>query len=93
MLALASYVLIMNVLGFIMMGVDKQKARRKNRRISEKRLFVIALALGAAGVWLGMQIWRHKTKHDSFIIGIPLLFVLNVLCIYVVLKQFYDPQL
>lgn len=76
------YLIVMNFAAFSVMGVDKQYAKRKDRRIPEKRMFLLALIGGAAGVWLGMRYWRHKTLHGTFTIGIPLLFVLNVLCVY-----------
>ncbi len=68
------YGLIVNVIGFIVMGADKMKAKRKSRRVPEKRLFLWAFLGGAAGVWIAMQVWRHKTKHESFTVGIPFIF-------------------
>lgn len=75
---IALYLLIINIAGFAAMGVDKQKARKQQWRIPEKRLFLCGLIGGALGVWLGMRIWHHKTKHRSFTVGIPLLFVFNL---------------
>lgn len=63
------------------MGLDKQYAKQKQRRIPEKRLFTLSAVGGALGGWIGMKVWRHKTKHRSFVIGLPLLFVLNIACI------------
>ncbi|MFC5986148.1 DUF1294 domain-containing protein [Marinicrinis lubricantis] len=76
------YYSAMNLIGLWLMKSDKVRAVRKQRRIPEKRLFTIAALGGAAGCWLGMRMFRHKTKHRSFIIGIPLLVLINVLCIY-----------
>lgn len=79
---LIAYMLLMNFATFCVMGVDKQYAKRKDRRIPEKRIFLLALIGGAAGVWLGMRVWRHKTLHASFTVGIPLLFAVNVICVW-----------
>jgi uncharacterized membrane protein YsdA (DUF1294 family) len=87
------YLLLINLIGFIVMGADKRKAKRRSRRVSEKRLFLTALAGGSAGVWIGMQLWRHKTKHESFTVGVPFLFILNVLCVYLLVKWLYFPDI
>ncbi|HET7627387.1 MAG TPA: DUF1294 domain-containing protein [Bacillales bacterium] len=72
------YLIAVNVIGFIQMGYDKRQAKTGGRRTPEARLFLIALIGGSAGVYAGMKIWHHKTKHASFRIGIPLLFVVNL---------------
>lgn len=71
-----------NLLGFVLMGYDKLKAKHKGWRIPELNLFAIALLGGAIGIFLGMKMFKHKTKHYVFIIGIPLLIGLNVVCVY-----------
>lgn len=68
------YVLIINLIGFMAMGIDKTKAKVNAWRIPEKTLFGIALAGGGLGVWLGMEMFRHKTKHWYFKYGIPVIF-------------------
>lgn len=82
MLALIAYLIVMNVLGYGLMGHDKARAQKRGRRVPEKRLFTVALAGGALGSWIGMRSFRHKTKHKSFILGIPALLVLNAACVY-----------
>ncbi|WP_201000378.1 DUF1294 domain-containing protein [Paenibacillus glycanilyticus] len=82
MILLIIYLLVVNIIAFAMMGMDKNYARRKKRRIPEKRLFGVSAIGGALGAWIGMQIWRHKTKHASFRVGIPLLFIFNLVVIY-----------
>lgn len=78
-----AYLLILNAIGYFLMKSDKGRARRSGaRRVPEKRLFGIALFGGALGVWAGMRAHRHKTKHPSFVYGIPALFVLNVAAAY-----------
>ncbi|QAY68343.1 DUF1294 domain-containing protein [Paenibacillus protaetiae] len=60
------------------MGYDKQRAKHHEWRVPEKRLFGLGAIGGALGVWMGMRVWRHKTKHRSFTVGVPLLFLWNV---------------
>ena len=76
------YLLAIQLLAFIEMGYDKSQAKKGARRVPEKRLFALAALGGAAGVWLGMRVWRHKTQHASFVYGIPLLAIVNAICIY-----------
>lgn len=64
---------VMSVFLFVMMGLDKGKARRGKWRVSEKTLFVFALLGGALGGTAGMFLFRHKTKHWTFRLGFPLL--------------------
>lgn len=68
------------------MGVDKKRSQKLKWRIPEKRLFGFAFFGGSLGVLSGMYTFRHKTKHWSFRIGVPLLLVLNVVVIYFLLK-------
>ncbi|WP_419955989.1 DUF1294 domain-containing protein [Neobacillus niacini] len=65
--------IIMNLIGMIVMKVDKERAKKHQYRISEKTLWLVALFGGAVGTTLGMQLYRHKTKHLSFKVGFPLL--------------------
>lgn len=63
---------------FIIMGVDKYCAKVGARRVPEARLFKIALFGGAPGGWLGMQVFRHKTRHRKFALGFPALAVVQL---------------
>jgi len=65
--------LVMSIVGFSAMGIDKSKARRNAWRIPEKTLLMIAFLGGGAGVWLGMEVFRHKTKHLQFKLGVPII--------------------
>lgn len=76
------YLIIMNVIAFFVMGYDKSKARKGGRRIPERRLFGLSAAGGALGAWIGMRVWRHKTKHPSFQFGVPALLLLNLAAVY-----------
>lgn len=64
---------LMSAALFIVMGADKRRARKGARRVPEKRLFLLALLGGAAGGWLGMCVFRHKTRHWYFRFGFPLI--------------------
>ncbi|OEH86980.1 hypothetical protein BHU72_01615 [Desulfuribacillus stibiiarsenatis] len=81
-----SILFIINIIGFIIMGYDKNQSRRKGQRIAERTLFLIAATGGASGILLGMNAFRHKTKHKSFTIGIPLLLILNLLSVTYITK-------
>ena len=73
------YLLIINALGFLLMLIDKYKARKNLWRIPEKTLLGVALMGGSIGSYAGMQIFRHKTKHPQFYIGIPVIMALQLI--------------
>lgn len=79
---LAAWLAVINLITFLVFGLDKWKARRREthastRRIPEKTLFLLAAAGGSVGALLGMRVWHHKTLHRSFRIGIPLILLLQ----------------
>ena len=81
----AVYLLVMNLIGFSLMGTDKRRARRHVWRISEKTLFLAAILGGSLGAWAGMYVFHHKTKHWYFVAGMPLILVCQAaLAIYLV---------
>lgn len=80
------YLAIINAAGFLSMLVDKQKARKGAWRIPERQLLTIAAIGGSLGSFLGMQIFRHKTKHPKFYIGIPVLLAIHVGLVMILLK-------
>ena len=71
----AIYLVVMNVLGVAVMWSDKRRARLHRWRIPEKVLFGVSLLGGSAGTWAGMYLFRHKTKHWYFVVGMPLILV------------------
>ena len=73
------YLLLINALGCLVMIVDKSRARKKMRRISEVNLFTVAAAGGALGELAMMYLVRHKTRHRKFTIGLPLLLSVHIL--------------
>lgn len=68
---LLGYLLLMNLIAFVLMGLDKRRARRDKWRISEKTLFLPAVLGGSLGAILGMRLFHHKTKHWYFVWGVP----------------------
>ena len=72
------YIIIMNILGFCLMGLDKHRARTRQWRIPEKVLFGAALLGGSIGAWAGMYVFRHKTRHRYFVVGMPLILAAQV---------------
>ena len=78
MSAILVYIVAVNVSAFILFGVDKRKAVKGARRISEAALLSVAVAGGSIGAWCGMKVWRHKTLHGKFAYGIPAVLVLQL---------------
>ena len=72
------YLIAVNVLAFVLMGIDKRRAKQNAWRIPEKTLFLPAILGGALGGVAGMRLFRHKTRHWYFVVGMP--FLLAVQC-------------
>lgn len=80
----AAWLVLINTAAFLAFGLDKRKAKRKEkrpsvRRVPEKTLFLLALLGGSAGALLGMRVFHHKTLHRAFRYGIPAILVLHLL--------------
>ena len=75
---LLGYLIVINALGFLFMLIDKQKAKKNLWRIPEAHLMWTAALGGSVGSLIGMYLFRHKTKHPKFTIGIPMLLVLQI---------------
>lgn len=67
------YLLVINAAGFLLMLIDKQKAKKNRWRIPEKTLFLTAIIGGSVGSLVGMYTFRHKTKHIQFTLGMPVI--------------------
>ena len=90
-------VLGMSLAGFLAMGLDKsiakknekrvQAGKRPRRRIPEKTLFLLAALLGSPGVLLGMYLFRHKTKHRSFVLGVPAILAVQLLLAWLLFRR------
>lgn len=72
------YFVIMNIVGFAIMGIDKRKAIKRTFRIPEATLFIVALIGGSIGSIVGMQVFRHKTRHWYFVFGMPAILAVQV---------------
>lgn len=84
---LAIYFIVINLTGFAMMGIDKRKAVKRLWRIPESTLFVIAIIGGSVGSIIGMRVFHHKTRHWYFVLGMPLILILQVLLVYAIAKS------
>lgn len=76
------YLCIINALSFLLMLIDKQKAKKKCWRIRERTLLGVSAIGGSLGGLLGMYLLRHKTLHKQFAIGIPLMFVAHLILLF-----------
>ena len=74
---LCMYGVMINAAGFILFGIDKHRAKKRQWRIPEKSLFLLAFLGGSLGCLLGMRIFHHKTRHQRFVIGIPAILCLQ----------------
>ncbi|MGM9618613.1 MAG: DUF1294 domain-containing protein [Oscillospiraceae bacterium] len=72
------YLLLINLLTFLLYGIDKRRARREKWRIRERTLLLLPLLGGSLGALLGMRVFHHKTRHWYFRCGVPLLFLLQL---------------
>lgn len=81
LLVLAVYLLIVNLVGFVQMGIDKRRSIQRRWRIPEAQLFLVAAIGGSIGSLLGMYVFRHKTKHKTFVIGMPLILIVQLVII------------
>lgn len=77
-----TYLIVINLISFLLMGIDKRRAIQNRWRISEKTLFLSALLFGSVGALVGMHVFRHKTRHISFRIGLPTILAAQI-CIVV----------
>lgn len=75
------YLILINILGFFVMGEDKRRAKKHLYRIPEKTLFSVAIIGGSIGSILGMYHFRHKTKHSSFVVGMPIIVILQIILV------------
>ena len=77
------FILGINVITFMVYGIDKLKAKKGKWRIPEATLLLLAIVGGSIGAWCGMKVWHHKTLHKKFRYGIPLILIVQIgLCLY-----------
>jgi len=82
------YLLIINLIGFLIMLIDKQRAVHKEWRIPEKTLIGVSILGGSIGMFIGMSSFRHKTKHKKFTIGVPFILLMQI-CIVILYFKVY----
>ena len=83
---LLAYLVLINAGGFLLMLIDKQKARRGARRIPEATLMSVAILGGSIGAIAGMRLFRHKTKHSKFYIGLPCILAAQIITLIAITK-------
>ena len=80
--------LVLNIITFLVYGIDKFKAQHARWRVPESVLLGLAAIGGSIGAWLGMMVWRHKTQHNKFKYGVPLILIIQIgLLIWAVLSH------
>lgn len=84
------YIVIINLIGFLSMWLDKKKAIKHQYRISEKTLFLLAVLGGSIGSILGMKKFHHKTKHWYFKYGMPLILIIQCILIGFLYKYLWE---
>ena len=72
------YLAAINVITFLIYGIDKWKAKKQKWRISESTLLILAVIGGSVGAWIGMKTWHHKSLHKKFKSGIPFILTLQL---------------
>ena len=72
------YLIVINVVTFLVYGIDKWKAKQSKWRIPEATLLLLAIIGGSVGAWLGMKTWHHKTMHKKFKYGLPLILLAQI---------------
>ncbi len=82
---LVCYLLFINLLALMLMGVDKHRAKRHRWRIPERTLLLTAVLGGSIGGIAGMLLFRHKTKHAKFYIGLPVILGVQIVCAVIIL--------
>ncbi len=80
------YFVAINILGAIINIIDKQRAKKNKWRIKESTLWLIGILGGALGSYITMKAIRHKTKHNNFMIGMPMLVIVNITILVLLIK-------
>ncbi len=84
-IVLAIYLVCINTAAFAAFGIDKQKAVKRKWRIRERTLIFLAALGGSSGALLGMYVFRHKTRHLKFVLGIPVIMIIQAAAVYVLM--------
>lgn len=87
------YAVLINLIGLFVMGADKKRAVKHLWRIPEKTLFLCSILGGSIGTWAGMYLFRHKTRHWYFVVGMPLILFLQIgLLYFLFVKGVFGPS-
>ena len=81
------YLVVINVVAFVVYGVDKYKAKRGKWRTPEATLLGLAAIGGSIGAWLGMRVWHHKTMHKKFQYSVPLILIAQIALVVFILQS------
>lgn len=81
------YLGLINIISFMVYGIDKLKAKQGKWRIPEATLLLLAIIGGSIGAWCGVKAWHHKTLHKKFRYGIPLIIAIQIAMIWYLLKD------
>ena len=81
---IAAYLIVINIIGFILPPVDKRKAKKNKWRIRERTLFIVSALGGSIAMYISMRLFHHKTKHKRFMIGIPIIIVLQLGAVFAI---------
>ena len=84
---IVGYFVVLNLIGFALMGIDKRRAVKKLWRIPESTLFIIALIGGSIGSIIGMRVFHHKTKHWYFVYGMPAILFLQIAVVLILIHS------
>lgn len=87
MRVLIYYLIGINVLTFLIYGIDKWKAKKDKWRVPEATLLMLAVLGGSIGALLGMSVFHHKTRHKKFIIGLPLILLAQIALAYLICSK------
>lgn len=84
--AILYYLVAVNVVTFLVYGIDKFKAKRGKWRISEFTLLILAIIGGSIGACLGMKVWHHKTMHKKFKYGLPFILIAQITLVVMICR-------
>ena len=85
---IVAYLIVINFIGFVLMGIDKYKAKKRAWRIPESTLFVVALIGGSLGTTVALHLFRHKTRHWYFLYGMPAILLIQIAVVIILI---YSP--
>ncbi len=78
------YFAAINVLTFLLYGIDKYRAKKSVWRVKEATLIGLSLCGGSVGAWVGMKVWHHKTQHKKFKYGIPMILLAQIIGVFLI---------